>query len=75
VLLEGGATLAGGFAGQHLLDAVVGYHAPALLGAGPPVLDDAGIGSISEAIRLSVVDVSMIGSDVRVTSVVDRGGR
>jgi hypothetical protein len=39
------------------------------------VLDDAGIGSISEAIRLSVVDVSMIGSDVRVTNVVDRGGR
>jgi diaminohydroxyphosphoribosylaminopyrimidine deaminase / 5-amino-6-(5-phosphoribosylamino)uracil reductase len=75
VLLEGGATLAGGFARQHLLDAVVGYHAPALLGAGPPVLEHAGVGSISEAIRLSVVDVSRIGDDVRITSVLDRGGR
>ena len=75
VLLEGGATLAGGFARQHLLDAVVGYHAPALLGAGPPVLNHAGVGTISEAIRLSVVDVNRIGSDVRITSVLDRGGR
>ena len=75
VLLEGGATLAGGFARQHLLDTVVGYHAPALLGAGPPVLHDAGIGTISDAIRLSVIDVTTIESDVRITSVVDRGGR
>ena len=75
VLLEGGATLAGGFVRQRLLDGVVGYHAPALLGSGPPVLDRAGIGTISDAIRLSVIDVTMIGSDVRVTSILDRGGR
>ena len=75
VLLEGGATLAGGFVRQRLLDGVVGYHAPALLGSGPPVLDRAGIGTISDEIRLSVIDVTMIGSDVRVTSILDRGGR
>lgn len=75
VLLEGGATLAGGFVRQHLLDAVVGYHAPALLGAGPPVLVDAGVGTISDAIRLSVVDVTSVGPDVRITSLLDRGGR
>lgn len=75
VLVEGGATLAGGFARQHLLDAVVGFIAPALLGAGPPVLADAGIGTISDAIRLSLVDVTALGSDVRITSLLDRRGR
>jgi len=75
VLLEGGATLAGGFVRRHLLDAVVGYHAPALLGAGPPVLADAGVGTIGDAIRLTLVDVAPIGADVRLTSVLDRGER
>ena len=75
VLLEGGATLAGSFVQQRLVDTVVGYHAPALLGAGPPVLDDAGIPTISAAVRLSVTDVTRLGDDVRITSTVERGGR
>lgn len=75
VLLEGGATLAGSFVQQRLVDTVVGYHAPALLGAGPPVLSDAGIPTISAAVRLSVTDVTRVGQDVRITAVVDRGGR
>lgn len=75
VLLEGGATLAGSFVRQRLVDRVVGYHAPALLGAGPPVLGDAGIPTISSAARLTVTDVSTLGADVRITADVDRGGR
>lgn len=74
VLLEGGATLAGSFVEQRLVDTVVGYHAPALLGAGPPVLHDAGIPTISAAVRLTVTDVTTLGEDVRITSVVERGG-
>ena len=75
VLLEGGATLAGSFVRQRLVDRVVGYHAPALLGAGPPVLGDAGITTISSAARLTVTDVTALGADVRITADVDRGGR
>ena len=75
VLLEGGATLAGSFVQHRLVDTVVGYHAPALLGDGPPVLTDAGISTISTAVRLAVIDVTRLGDDVRITSTVDRGGR
>lgn len=75
VLLEGGATLAGSFVRQRLVDRVVGYHAPALLGAGPPVLGDAGIPTIAAAARLTVTDVRALGADVRITADVDRGGR
>jgi len=75
LLLEGGATLAGSFVQHRLVDTVVGYHAPALLGAGPPVLNDAGIPTISAAVRLAVADVTRLGEDVRVTATVERGGR
>ena len=37
-LLEGGPTLAGGFVRAGLVDRVVGYLAPSLLGDGPPAL-------------------------------------
>lgn len=75
VLLEGGATLAGSFVRHRLVDSVVAYYAPALLGAGPPVLADAGIPTISAAVRLAVRDVSLVGADVRVTAALERSGR
>ena len=43
VLLEGGATLAGAYVAAGLVDRVVAYLAPALLGAGPAALGPAGI--------------------------------
>ncbi|MEU7039609.1 bifunctional diaminohydroxyphosphoribosylaminopyrimidine deaminase/5-amino-6-(5-phosphoribosylamino)uracil reductase RibD [Streptomyces varsoviensis] len=69
VLLEGGATLAGAFLAADAVDKVVGYLAPALLGAGPAVLTDAGIGTISQALRLDVSEVHRLGPDLRVTAV------
>ena len=68
VLLEGGATLAGGFVAAGLVDRVIGYHAPVLLGAGPPVLGDTGINTIGEALRLEMTDVQSLGDDVRITA-------
>ena len=67
VLLEGGPTLAAAFVAAGLVDRVVGYVAPALLGAGPPVLADFGAGTITEALRLRLVEVQRVGEDVRVT--------
>jgi diaminohydroxyphosphoribosylaminopyrimidine deaminase/5-amino-6-(5-phosphoribosylamino)uracil reductase len=75
VLLEGGATLAGSFVRERLVDRVAGYHAPALLGAGPPVLADAGVATIADALRLVVDDVSRVGDDVRVLASWQRAGR
>lgn len=75
LLLEGGATLAGSFVRDRLVDRVVGYHAPALLGAGPPVLGAAGVTTIGEAVRLDVQSVTQVGVDVRIDAVLTREGR
>ena len=69
VLLEGGPTLAGAFWREGLVDEVVAYVAPALLGAGPAALQDAGIGTIDDALRLHLTDVRRFGDDVRLTLV------
>jgi diaminohydroxyphosphoribosylaminopyrimidine deaminase/5-amino-6-(5-phosphoribosylamino)uracil reductase len=65
VLLEGGPTLAGAFVAQGLVDRVVGYVAPALLGDGPHALGAAGAGTITAAHRLRLDDVTRVGDDVR----------
>ncbi|MGW5986444.1 bifunctional diaminohydroxyphosphoribosylaminopyrimidine deaminase/5-amino-6-(5-phosphoribosylamino)uracil reductase RibD [Streptomyces anulatus] len=69
VLLEGGPTLAGAFVAAGAVDKVVGYLAPVLLGAGPAALADAGISTISRALRLDVTETVRIGPDLRITAV------
>jgi diaminohydroxyphosphoribosylaminopyrimidine deaminase / 5-amino-6-(5-phosphoribosylamino)uracil reductase len=68
VLLEGGPTLAGAFAAAGLVDRVVGYLAPVLLGAGPTALGEAGVGTIADALRLRIDEVVRIGDDIRITA-------
>ncbi|WP_153451259.1 bifunctional diaminohydroxyphosphoribosylaminopyrimidine deaminase/5-amino-6-(5-phosphoribosylamino)uracil reductase RibD [Streptomyces smaragdinus] len=69
VLLEGGPTLAGAFLAAGLVDEVVGYLAPALLGAGPAALAGAGVATIGDAVRLDLTDVTRLGPDLRITAV------
>ncbi|MBB1258912.1 bifunctional diaminohydroxyphosphoribosylaminopyrimidine deaminase/5-amino-6-(5-phosphoribosylamino)uracil reductase RibD [Streptomyces alkaliterrae] len=69
VLLEGGATLAAAFLAAGLLDRVTGYVAPVLLGAGPAALADAGIGTIGDARRLTLIETVRLGPDLRITAV------
>jgi diaminohydroxyphosphoribosylaminopyrimidine deaminase/5-amino-6-(5-phosphoribosylamino)uracil reductase len=68
-LLEGGATLAASCLKSGLVDRLVGYYAPALLGSGATAIGDLGIGSIGASLRLSTVDVTRLGDDVRITAV------
>ncbi len=68
VLLEGGPTLAGAFLAAGLVDRVIGYVAPKLLGSGKNALLDAGVTTIAEAIELSLTDIAQIGSDLRFTA-------
>lgn len=73
-LLEGGPILAGAFLAGGLVDEVVAYLAPKLLGAGAGALSHAGVGTIADAIELELIDVARIGPDVRLTAVLpDRG--
>ena len=67
VLLEGGPVLAAAFLRAGLVDRVVGYVAPALLGAGPAAVGDLGVGTISGALRLRLDEVVRVGDDVRLT--------
>jgi diaminohydroxyphosphoribosylaminopyrimidine deaminase/5-amino-6-(5-phosphoribosylamino)uracil reductase len=68
VLLEGGPTLAGAYLREGLVDEVVGYIAPKLLGAGRAALATAGIVTIAEAIDLELMDVRRVGPDLRITA-------
>ncbi len=65
VFVEGGARIAAAFLRAGVVDELVTYTAPALLGAGPPAVADLGITTIADARRLQVVDVALVGDDVR----------
>ena len=68
VFLEGGPTVAAAFAAAGLVDEVVAYVAPKLLGAGTAAVADLGIGSISAALELKVTDVTVLDDNVRITA-------
>jgi diaminohydroxyphosphoribosylaminopyrimidine deaminase/5-amino-6-(5-phosphoribosylamino)uracil reductase len=68
VLLEGGPTLAGSFLAAGLVDQVIGYVAPKLLGDGKAALLDAGVTTIGDAIELELTDIAQIGTDLRFTA-------
>jgi diaminohydroxyphosphoribosylaminopyrimidine deaminase/5-amino-6-(5-phosphoribosylamino)uracil reductase len=72
-LLEGGATLAASFVRAGLVDRVVGYHAPMLLGGGLPLLADIGIATIDDAQRMRIDEVSSIGADIRIVARITAG--
>jgi diaminohydroxyphosphoribosylaminopyrimidine deaminase/5-amino-6-(5-phosphoribosylamino)uracil reductase len=69
VLLEGGPTLAGSFLAAGLIDRVVAYIAPVLIGGGgKPALAGPGAPNIADAKRFRLEDVVRIGPDVRLTA-------
>jgi diaminohydroxyphosphoribosylaminopyrimidine deaminase/5-amino-6-(5-phosphoribosylamino)uracil reductase len=60
VFLEGGPTLAAAFLRAGLVDEVVAYVSPMLIGAGRNVVGDLGITTISDAWHLTVTDVTVL---------------
>ena len=62
VFLEGGPTLAAAFLDAGLVDEVVAYVAPMLLGAGSHAVGDLGVRTIADARRLDVTDVTVLGT-------------
>jgi diaminohydroxyphosphoribosylaminopyrimidine deaminase/5-amino-6-(5-phosphoribosylamino)uracil reductase len=73
VFLEGGPTLAAAFLRAGLVDEIVTYVAPVLLGAGRNAVADLGIQTIADAVRPVVTDVTVLDGidgeapDVRIT--------
>jgi diaminohydroxyphosphoribosylaminopyrimidine deaminase / 5-amino-6-(5-phosphoribosylamino)uracil reductase len=62
VFLEGGPTLAAAFLAAGLVDEVVTYVAPMLLGAGTSAVGDLGITTIADALHLQITDVTTLGT-------------
>jgi diaminohydroxyphosphoribosylaminopyrimidine deaminase/5-amino-6-(5-phosphoribosylamino)uracil reductase len=68
ILLEGGSTLAGSCLAARLIDQVVAYIAPVLIGGvGKPALAGPGASNIADAKRFRL-DMVRIGPDVRLTA-------
>ncbi len=65
VLLEGGPTLATAMLDAHLVDEVLLYVAPLLLGAGRLVLDGGGVETLTAAHRAELRALDRFGPDVR----------
>ncbi|WP_206510663.1 bifunctional diaminohydroxyphosphoribosylaminopyrimidine deaminase/5-amino-6-(5-phosphoribosylamino)uracil reductase RibD [Rhodococcus sp. BGS-1C] len=69
VLVEGGPQLAGAFLAAGMVDRIVAYIAPVVLGSGTSALENAGVGTIADALRFSIESVEPIGSDIVISAV------
>ncbi|GAA3618610.1 bifunctional diaminohydroxyphosphoribosylaminopyrimidine deaminase/5-amino-6-(5-phosphoribosylamino)uracil reductase RibD [Microlunatus ginsengisoli] len=65
VWLEGGPTVAAAFLNAGLVDEVIAYLAPTLLGSGPPAVGDLGIATLRQAVRLQPLEITTLGPDIR----------
>ncbi|WP_319436371.1 bifunctional diaminohydroxyphosphoribosylaminopyrimidine deaminase/5-amino-6-(5-phosphoribosylamino)uracil reductase RibD [Mycobacterium sp. RTGN5] len=64
VLVEGGPTLAGAFLRAGVIDRILAYVGPILLGGPVTAVDDVGVPSIARALRWRYDGVDRIGPDV-----------
>jgi diaminohydroxyphosphoribosylaminopyrimidine deaminase/5-amino-6-(5-phosphoribosylamino)uracil reductase len=67
VLIESGARLAGAFIEQDLVDELILYQAPKLMGAdSKSLVNMKSIENLSQAKELNISDIRMIGKDIRI---------
>lgn len=65
VLIEAGATLSTAFLQQGLVDEVISYVAPTLLGQSARTMFNAEFSQMVEQLRFELVDVTQLGQDIR----------
>ncbi|MFT4188263.1 MAG: bifunctional diaminohydroxyphosphoribosylaminopyrimidine deaminase/5-amino-6-(5-phosphoribosylamino)uracil reductase RibD [Aeromicrobium sp.] len=65
VWLEGGPRLAGGFWKAGVIDRVIGYIAPAMLGSGRAALEGEAT-TLADLRPIDITDLTMIGPDIRI---------
>lgn len=71
VLVETGATLAGQFLQQGLVDELIIYMAPKLLGSSARPLFEMPLDTMSAQLGLKIADIRAVGQDWRITASVD----
>jgi diaminohydroxyphosphoribosylaminopyrimidine deaminase/5-amino-6-(5-phosphoribosylamino)uracil reductase len=74
ILLEGGPTLAGAFLREDLIDKVVLFLAPKLIGGddAPPLFAGPGARTLGDAVDLDRIEVAPSGEDVVLTAYIHR---
>lgn len=71
VWVEAGATLAASFIKQNLVDELIIYLAPKLMGTdGRGLINMLGLESMDQAVNLDIKDIRMVGSDIRVIATI-----
>ncbi len=74
VMIESGAVLAGAFVSAGLVDELVLYIAPHLMGAGARgLLELPGLEGMQDRLELDIMDVRQVGKDMRITARPQRG--
>ena len=73
VLLEGGPTLAGAFLRAGVVNRILAYVAPTLLGGPVTAVDDVGVSTIARALRWQFDGIRRVGPDL-ILSLVPRSG-
>lgn len=69
VWIEAGATFAAAWLEANLVDELIIYQAPKIMGADARALVDLnGIESMSDVIDLTIIDVAMVGTDIKITA-------
>ncbi|MCP4986675.1 MAG: bifunctional diaminohydroxyphosphoribosylaminopyrimidine deaminase/5-amino-6-(5-phosphoribosylamino)uracil reductase RibD [Colwellia sp.] len=69
VLIESGAQLSGAFIEQDLVNELILYQAPKLMGGdGKSLMAMPAISKLDQAKALTIKDIRMVGSDIRITS-------
>jgi diaminohydroxyphosphoribosylaminopyrimidine deaminase/5-amino-6-(5-phosphoribosylamino)uracil reductase len=71
VLIEAGATLSGSFLRRGLLDEIIIYMAPKLLGSNALPLFSLPLDTMSAALSLNIKDIRAVGRDWRITATPD----
>ena len=67
VLVEAGSTFGSALLAAGLIDEIVIYLAPAILGSGLSSIADLGIKSIDEKLQLSLISHELIDQDIKLT--------
>ncbi|OCH12444.1 riboflavin biosynthesis protein RibD [Aliivibrio fischeri] len=73
IWVEAGATLAATMIKENLVDELIIYLAPKLMGAdGRSIINLIGLETMSETIDLDIKDIRMVGKDIRITATIAR---
>lgn len=73
IWVEAGATLAASMINDNLVDELIIYLAPKLMGAdGRSIVNIIGLETMSEAVDLDIKDIRMVGKDIRITATIAR---